>query len=193
MRKLIVCNIVSLDGCFSGPGDDVMAMPFDDGFSAYNAERLRNASTLLMGRKTYERFKQYWPTVKDNPKQPELERDISRMNTAMEKVVVSDSAPDTQAWSNRRFVRRADARAEVAKLKAGEGKDILVFGSHMLWNDLLAAGLVDELHLILGPGTVGGGVPAFQGRHRFQLLGTQTWPGTSLVLIRYAVARGQNT
>jgi hypothetical protein len=41
MRKLIVCNIVSLDGSYSGPGWDVMAMPFDDGFSDYNAERLR--------------------------------------------------------------------------------------------------------------------------------------------------------
>jgi hypothetical protein len=37
MRKLIVCNIVSLDGFYSGPGGDVMAMPFDNGFSDYNA------------------------------------------------------------------------------------------------------------------------------------------------------------
>ena len=43
MRKLIVCNIVSLDGFYSGPGGNVMAMPFDDGFSDYNAERLRAA------------------------------------------------------------------------------------------------------------------------------------------------------
>ena len=39
MRKLIVCNIVSLDGCFSGPGEKAMALPFDDGFSDYNSER----------------------------------------------------------------------------------------------------------------------------------------------------------
>ena len=45
MRKLVVCNIVSLDGFYSGPGGDVMAMPFDDGFSDYNAERLRAADT----------------------------------------------------------------------------------------------------------------------------------------------------
>jgi hypothetical protein len=46
VRRLIVCNIVSLDGFFSGPGGDVMAMPFDGGFSDYNAERLRAADTL---------------------------------------------------------------------------------------------------------------------------------------------------
>jgi hypothetical protein len=54
MRKLIVCNIVSLDGFYSGPGGNVMAMPFDDGFSDYNAERLRAADTLLLGRTSYE-------------------------------------------------------------------------------------------------------------------------------------------
>jgi dihydrofolate reductase len=188
MRKLIVCNIISLDGYFSGPSDDVMAMPFDAGFSEYNAERLRAASTLLMGRKTYEGFKVYWPPVAHDPKAPELEREISRLNTAMEKVVVSDSPPDAEGWLNRRFVTRAAAHKEIAKLKASDGKDILVFGSHVLWNNLLAAGLVDELHLIVGPGTIGGGVPAFTGRNRFRLLGTQTWPGTSLVLIRYGAS-----
>ena len=54
MRKLIVCNIVSLDGFFSGPGGNVMVMPFDNGFSDYNAERLRAADTLLLGRKSFE-------------------------------------------------------------------------------------------------------------------------------------------
>jgi hypothetical protein len=56
MRKLIVCDIVSLDGLYSGPGGDVMTMPFDGGFSDYNAERLRAADTLLLGRTSYEGF-----------------------------------------------------------------------------------------------------------------------------------------
>lgn len=185
MRTLIVCNIISLDGRFSGPGDDIMAMPFDAGFSEYNAERLRTAGTLLLGRASYEGFKGYWPPVADDPEAPELEREISRLNTAIEKVVVSDSPAD-EGWANSRFVRRADAHAEVAKLKSGEGRDILVFGSHVLWNDLLAAGLVDELHLLVAPGAIGGGVPAFERACRLRLLGTQTWAGTSLVLLRYA-------
>lgn len=55
MRKLIVCNIISLDGFFSGPGGNVMVMPFDNGFSDYNAERLRAADTLVLGRTSFER------------------------------------------------------------------------------------------------------------------------------------------
>lgn len=44
MRKLIVCNIVSLDGYYEGPGGDVMALPFDEAFDEYNAKRLRAAA-----------------------------------------------------------------------------------------------------------------------------------------------------
>ena len=54
MRKLVVRNIVSLDGLYSGPGEDITAMPFDDGFSDDNAERLRAFDTLLLGRTTQE-------------------------------------------------------------------------------------------------------------------------------------------
>jgi len=79
VRKLIVCNIISLDGFYSGPGGDVMAMPFDDGFSDYNAERLRAADTLLLGRTSYEGFRSYWPTIAEDVSQPAVEREISRL------------------------------------------------------------------------------------------------------------------
>ena len=52
IRKLIVANIISVDGFYSGPNDDVMAMPFDTTFSDYNVERLRAADTLLLGRRS---------------------------------------------------------------------------------------------------------------------------------------------
>ena len=111
MRRLIVCNIVSLDGFFSGPGGNVMVMPFDNGFSDYNAERLRAADTLLLGRKTYEGFRAYWPAIADDPSQPAVEREISRLNAAVEKVVVSNSLkPDeVEGWGSTSVVRRADA------------------------------------------------------------------------------------
>jgi dihydrofolate reductase len=88
MRKLIVCNIVSLDGYYEGPGGDVMALPFDNGFDEYNAERLRAADTLLLGRRSFEGFAGYWPPVADDPDARPVEREISRLNTAIEKVVV---------------------------------------------------------------------------------------------------------
>jgi RibD C-terminal domain len=58
-------------------------------------------------------------------------------------------------------VRRADAHQAVADLKSQPGRDILMFGSITLWNDLLTAGLVVELHLMLGATVLGGGTSAF--------------------------------
>jgi dihydrofolate reductase len=67
MRKLIVCNIMSLDGYYEGPGGNVMVLPLDQAFDAYNAERLRAADTLLLGRTTYDGFKGFWPSVERHP------------------------------------------------------------------------------------------------------------------------------
>jgi dihydrofolate reductase len=191
MRKLIVCNIVSLDGFSEGPGGDVMAMPFDNGFDEYNAERLRAADTLLLGRRSYEGFKSYWPPVADRPDARPVEREISRMDNEIDKVVVSDTLTpaDTAPWHNTRIVRRAEAHQRIAELKREPGREILVFGSRTLWNDLLANGLVDELHLMIGAGLVGAGTPAFEGKPPvgLRLLGTRTWDGSSLLLARYAV------
>jgi dihydrofolate reductase len=67
MRKLIVSNIMSLDGYYEGPGKNVMVLPMDEAFDTYNAERLRAADTLLLGRNTYDGFKGFWPSVADDP------------------------------------------------------------------------------------------------------------------------------
>ena len=193
MRKLIVCNIVSLDGFYSGPGGNVMAMPFDGGFSDYNAERLRAADTLLLGRTSYKGFRSYWPAIAEDMNQPAVEREISRLNSAIQKVVVSDSLKQDEVtgWGPTRVVRRVDAHAEVATLKGSPGREILMFGSHILWNDLLAGGLVDELHFLIGAGVVGDGVRAFETRPpvSLRLLDTRTFVGSSLLLARYAVER----
>lgn len=194
MRKLIVCNIMSLDGYYEGPGGDVMAMPFDVGFDEYNAERLRSASTLLLGRRSFEVFKSYWPPIADDPQALPVEREISRLNNAMDKVVVSDTLQPEQAapWHNTTIVPRADAVERIAGLKRESGGEILVFGSHTLWNDLLSAGLVDELHLMIGAGVVGDGTPIFDGKPAasLRLIGTRTWPDSSLLLAQYATLPG---
>ena len=96
MRKLIVCNIMSLDGYYTGPDNNVMVLPMDEAFDAYNAERLRAADTLLLGRTTYDGFKGFWPSVADDPKARPIHREISRLDHAIDKVVVSDSLTSEQ-------------------------------------------------------------------------------------------------
>ncbi len=190
MRKLIVTNLMSLDGYVAGPGGNVMALPLDESFSAYNVERMRQADTILLGRTTYEGFREYWPSIAADESQPPVERDISSINNMIEKVVVSDTLTDTGPWADTtRIVARSDAHDAVRELKAGEGGDILVFGSATLWNDLYAHGLVDELHLMVGNAPIGGGQPAFSDGSdvRLTLLEARQLEGSQNVLLRYAV------
>jgi dihydrofolate reductase len=196
MRKLIVSNLVSLDGYYTGPGDNVMVLPLDEAFDAYNAERLRAADTLLLGRTTYDGFRGFWPSVADdpNPQWTPTHREISRLDNAIDKVVISDSitAEQTEPWhASTRIIRRADAHEQLAELKRQPGNDILVFGSHTLWNDLLANDLVDELHLMIGHVILGGGTPAFDGQPpvSLRLIDLRRWDGSDNVLVQYEVRR----
>jgi dihydrofolate reductase len=132
MRKLIVSNAMSLDGYYEGPGKNVMALfdyrsdyPTDESFDAYNAERLRAADTLLLGRTSYDGFKGFWPSVADDPNATPLQREISRLNNAIDKVVISDSmtSEETNPWHNTRIISRADAHEQLAELKRQPGRE----------------------------------------------------------------------
>ncbi|WP_433781441.1 dihydrofolate reductase family protein [Actinomycetospora sp. CA-101289] len=188
MRRLVVCSIVSLDGFSAGPGGDVTALPFDDGFDLYCAERLRAADIVLTGRSSYELLRSYWPGVADDPNASDSEREVSRQHNAARQVVVSDSLTigEDEPWSaTTTVVRRADAHATVRELLAAN--EILVFGSGTVWNDLLTAGLVGELHLLVGPTLLGAGIPVFRGPPTpLRLLEARQLDGSSLVLHRYS-------
>jgi dihydrofolate reductase len=200
MRKLVVSNAMSLDGYYEGPGKNVMVLfdyrwdyPTDESFDAYNAERLRAADTLLLGRVSYDGFKSFWPSVVDDPNATPVQREISWLNNAIDKVVISDSltSEQTAPWHNTHIIGRAEAHERIAELKGQPGRDILVFGSHTLWRDLLAHDLVDELHLMIGPVVIGAGTPVFDGppKASLRLIDTRTWDASGNVLVQYEVRR----
>lgn len=189
MAKLIVSNLISLDGFCAGPGGNLGALPMDDAFNEYNAERLRTAGTLLLGRTTFSMFSAYWPTVAHDPGASPVLRESAHLNGAMNKVVVSDSIRlDAAApWGDAEVVSRQQSHARIANIKSTTQRDILVFGSRVLWNDLLAHGLVDELHLLVGAVMLGGGVRAFERAVALplQLIGESRLPASDTVLLQF--------
>lgn len=125
------------------------------------------------------------------PQQPEDVAPPDR-DEHLPKVVVSDSlaVEPGSPWSDASVLRREEALAELAKAKAASNKDLLVFGSRTLWNSLLAAGLVDELHLMIGNVVVGCGEPAFLAAvpQALTLVAERRFAGSQNVLLQYTCA-----
>jgi dihydrofolate reductase len=170
----------------------VMALPFDTTFSDYNLELMQAADTLVSGATTYRGFLSYWPPVADDPAQPEVERAISRRHGELQHLVISDSltAEDTGPWrDNTRIVRRDEARDAIAQAKRDEGAPLLAFGSIRTWNGLLAAGLIDELHIMVGAGVLVDGVPAFSVRPPgpIRLTAARQLGDSNIALLRYSL------
>jgi dihydrofolate reductase len=198
MRKLLVCNIMSLDGFYEGLGQNVMALNMDAAFDAYNLERIRTADTVLLGRKSYEGFSSYWPHIADAAADPDNRalsddnRELSRIYNGLQKVVVSDSyrVPVDNPWlENTTVVSRGDIDAWLATQRAQDGGDILVFGSRTMWNGLLHNGLIDELHLMMGPAALAGGTPIFAETADLSLMDVRRFDGSDNLLVVYAARR----
>lgn len=193
MGKIVVCSMVSIDGYTEGRGGDVMAMPMDEAFARHNEDRVRSASSFLFGATTYRGFLTYWPDQHDNPDASPLNRYIAaRYADGIPITVVSDtlSMADTGPWRDQTtIVPRGQAHDAVTRLRERDG-DALVFGSRTLWTDLVANGLVDELHLMIGPKIVAGDHHVFDGvpETNLKLIGVRTWGSSDNVVLSYATS-----
>jgi len=192
MSKVIVSNLMTVDGYVAGEGGDVMSLPFDDSFSPHNLGLLLDAGTLLFGATTYAGMRDYWPAIIDDESQPAVERAIARRNDEIDKIVVSDSltSDDTEPWQETTTIlRRDEAHDRIAELRRDGIENILTFGSITLVNDLLAAGLVDELQVLVGAGVLLDGVPAFsqQPAQNFNLVEARKLRGSNTALLRYSL------
>jgi len=194
MRKIIVFNVISLDGYHTGPDNDVSVMfPMMGGvFDTYTAELLRRADLTLAGRVSFQLFNSFWPEVAKDPtseKWTPAQRELSQADASVPTIVVSDTL--TGNWPDISIIRRADAHQKISELKRQAGKDILITGSRTLWNDLLAHDLIDEIHLMIGNVALGEGVPVFVGKPlaSLRLIDVRTWEHSDNVLLCYEVRR----
>ncbi|RZJ22303.1 MAG: dihydrofolate reductase [Haliea sp.] len=190
MAKLIVSILSSLDGYCAGPGGTLDGLPMDAAFDLHNLGCMRRAGTLLFGATTFPMFEAYWPNVDPGPGTEPVQREIAERVAAARKVLVSDRlrVRPGSPWADTERVSRAQAPARITQLKTAPGPDLLIYGSHLLYNGLLAHGLVDELHLLLGNVLLGGGVPTFEpglSRQHWALRGHKRLPGSDTVALHY--------
>ncbi len=180
--SLTVCNIMSLDGFYAGSDGNPLVLPMDAAFDAYNLERLRAADSLLLGANSYRVFMGFWPVQATNPAASVVHREFGRIYRRIPVTVVSDSLTSDDVTPETTIVRRVDAGTHVKELSG----NVITFGSRITWNALLAAGLVAEVHLIVGATGLGEGVPIFTGPvDGLVLAETRQLDGSDNVLLRY--------
>jgi len=164
MRNVVLWIGMSFDGFTSGANERLdWLVPHATSPEAMSIfRRLRErCDTVLLGRLNYEGFLGYWPKVKDDPKAGPDDVAISRWLDDVPKVVFSRTLHEVK-WKNARLAR-GDAITEVAALKREPGKDIIIQNSTRLAQSLLAAGLVDELQIMVAPVVLGNGRALFSG------------------------------
>ncbi len=186
MRKLIVWNLITLDGRFEGekPWDLAFhGLAWGPELERYSLRQAEEGDLLVFGRRTYEGMAAYWTS-------PAEEGPIKTFMNGVAKLVASRTLTEAM-WNNSRVT--SDPVAELTRLKAGDGKAMLVFGSAELADGLLKAGLVDELRVCVVPVLLGKGTPLFKAggeQTRLKLLDVLSTAGGSVIL-RYEPAKAE--
>jgi dihydrofolate reductase len=184
MAQLVYSAIASLDGYVEDEsGSFEWAAPDDEVF-AFVTELERAAGTYLYGRRMYETMA-YWETAGADDEEPAIAREFADMWRGAEKIVYSRTLPAPS--TARTTIERDFDPAAVRELKESSARDLTIGGPELA-GQALAAGLVDECHLLLGPIVVGGGRRALPDgvRLRLELLEQRRFR-SGVVHLRYRV------
>ena len=198
MRRIVTFNNVSADGYFAAENGNLGWVVPEAQIDKAAAENLGSADTILFGRRTYEMFESFWPTViTDSPVAPDP-HDPGRLSPEIRavgawinqatKLVFSRTRQDV-TWTNSHLLHALDPR-EIEALKHEPGRDIMIFGSGTVVSQLTEHGLIDEYQFVVSPTLLGGGRPLVAGvpaSTRLRLLEATEYPSGN-VKLRYARA-----
>jgi dihydrofolate reductase len=184
MRRLLLTENITADGRIEmlddwfNPSPEGDIQDWLDGMERLGA----SSDAVLVGRQTFEDFRGYWPQHTDEPAGAYLDN--------VHKYVVSSTMSDPQ-WRNSTILS-GDPVDEVRRLKDSDGGDITLAGSITLAHAVLAAGLVDEIRLMVFPAVQGRGkglVAEGTSFPRLELVETEKFR-SGVVLLRYATTSG---
>ena len=179
MKKLIVFNLLTLDGFFEGPNRELDWHNVDEEINNYSIQQLQTAGAILFGRVTYQMMASYWPTsegLRDDPI-------IAGMMNDTQKFVFSDTL-ESVSWKNTTLIK-GEAGDAIARLKQQPGKDMFIFGSGELVSYLAQHDLIDEYRLIIAPIFLGQGNPMFKNlneRIHLKLIKTRVFSSGNVLL-----------
>lgn len=181
MRRVIVSNLVSLDGYLAASDGDLSWFAVGPEFLLYAQGLMRDVGAILFGRVTYEMMRDYWTS----PAAVENDPLVSGPMNEKPKHVFSRTLKQASwgKWDNASV--SADPVATVKQLRAGPGGAMVIFGSGGVVSALAPHGLIDEYRFILNPTILGQGIPMFRGlntRIPLVLVGSRTFDGKTVML-----------
>ncbi|TGN13790.1 dihydrofolate reductase family protein [Leptospira ilyithenensis] len=182
MRKLIMWNVVTLDGYFEGEKNWDLSfheLVWGKELEEFSLTQLKSADMLVFGAATYKGMADYWTKAEGD------EGEIAKLMNEIQKIVCS-STLKTADWNN--TIVAKDAVAEISKLKLQGNGDMFVFGSGNLSESLMKAKLFDEFRLCIAPVFLGDGRLLFnQGIPHKKLNLLEAHPlATGGIILRYA-------
>lgn len=181
MGRIVSNFFIAVDGVVEAP--DQWHFPYwNDEMEAAVGAGFETTEAMLMGRRLYDEWAEYWPTSTDEP--------VASLFNDMPKYVVSSSLREA-TWRNTTIIGADDTAAHIRKLKADVGGDIAMSGSATLVRWLLAEGLLDELRLLVHPIAVGAGQRLFEATptHPLELVRSETFASGVLNLAYVPAAR----
>jgi len=194
--RIVVSEFMALDGVVQAPGGPAedttggfshggWSIPYFDPevMGPVIGEIADGGDALLQGRRTYQVSSGAWPGRAGDP--------FADWINAVQKYVVSDTlSEDDLTWGPATLVPNADLATRVSELREMPGGHVYVYGSLTVVRALLAAGLVDELILMIEPITLGGGKTLFpsDSQARRYELASATTASTGVQVCRYRPA-----
>ena len=159
MRKLKLQMQVSLDGFNStGPNDEQKWVTWAwEEIKQYVLDLSHSADTEIIGRKLAVDYIPYWLDTYSKPDDPMYELALSKKS---QKRIVFSKTLEKSEWENTKLAK-GNLVGEVNKLKAQNGKDIIVYGGSSFVSALVKENLIDEFHLFVNPVALGRGVSIF--------------------------------
>lgn len=164
--RTVIANIsLSLDGRVCGPGGEydmswIVPHAVTDTARDNMIRVTSPATTVLLGRKNYMGFSQYWPSVANDESADARDRAFSKWLNSVEKIVFSSTLKET-TWENSRVIF-ADPAGVVEDLQKQAGGDIIVLASGTIIKRLLQADDIDRLSITICPEVAGGGARLFE-------------------------------
>lgn len=186
MRKIVFLNHVSLDGFIAGPNGEMDWIRVPQELFDWGATLTEQADMALYGRVTYWMMQNYWPTAGNKPNASKHDKEHSAWYNKVTKVVISRNMKD-QGFEKTIIIRDNIAK-NVEKLKQQPGKNIQIYGSPSVIQELMNADLIDEFYLTVNPVILGKGKPLFnniQKKMNFRLVETKTF-SQGVVMLHYA-------